>query len=85
MLRHGKIAVDETQEDHAGVKEECAIEAKPVYKLREEFRQRGDTHQRGEQDEGGAGAAKLCWEHLADNNLQRETIMGGLKMNLEPL
>ena len=37
MLRHGKVAVDETQEDHAGVKEECSIEAKPVYELGEEF------------------------------------------------
>ena len=71
MFRHSKVSIDETQEDHAGVKEECAIEAKPVYELREEFWQRGDTHQRGEQDEGGAGAAKLCWENLTDDNLQK--------------
>ena len=71
MLRHGKIAVDETQEDHAGIKEECAVEPKPVYELREEFWQRGDAEERGEQDEGCPGAAKLCWEHLADDNLQK--------------
>ena len=77
MLRHSKVAVDETQKDHAWVKEECAIEAKPVYKLGEEFRQRGDTHQRGEQDEGGPGAAKLCWENLTDDNLQKKKNLTG--------
>ena len=67
---HGKVAVDEAHQDHAGVEEECPVETKPVYKLREEFWQRGHTQQRGEQDERGPGAAKLGRENLADDNLQ---------------
>ena len=72
MLRHGKVAVDETQQDHARVEEECAVEAKPVYKLWEQFWQSGRTEQRGEQDEGGPGAAKLSRENLADDDLQKK-------------
>ena len=72
MLWHGKVAVDETQQDHARVEEECPVESKPVYKLREQFWERGHTEQRGEQDERGPGASKLCRENLADDNLQKK-------------
>ena len=72
---HGKVAVDEARQDHAGVEEECPVEPKPVYKLREEFGQRGHAQQWGEQDERGPGAAKLGRENLADDNLQE------IKMN----
>ena len=40
---HGKVAVDEAHQDHAGVEEECPVEPKPVYKLRKEFLQPGHT------------------------------------------
>ena len=73
ILRHGKVAVDETQQDHARVKEECPVKPKPVYKLWEQFWQSGRTEQGGEQDERGPGASKLGRENLADDNLQKKS------------
>ena len=45
------------------------MEAKPEEKVGEKFRDGRHANHRGDQGEGGSGAAELCWEDLTDDDL----------------
>ena len=45
------------------------MEAKPEEEVWEKFRDGRHAKHRGDQDEGGSGAAELCREDLTDDDL----------------